>query len=267
MDAAIRKSGRLLRQWRLRRGKSQMALALQAEVSARHLSFIETGRAQPGRDAILRLTEELEIPLRERNHILIAAGFAPVFQQRDFSDTDFDGIRRIVDLTLEQHKPFPAYLIDRHWNVQRSNSAVPELYEGVDAALMRPPVNVVRLLTHPEGMAPRIRNLGTWRTHFATQLRRQIEMTGDPVLEALLRELLAYPGGREPTGHAAAGPSVPLVVDTRIGRLSFIGSTTVFGTAADVTLEEIALEMMHPADAATEAAVRTAAATVRTHCE
>lgn len=251
--------GEQLRTWRERRHFSQLALALQAEVSARHLSFVETGRAQPGRELILRLADELEIPLRERNALLIASGFAPVFEARSFDDPAFDSIRAIVDLTLERHKPFPAYLIDRHWNIVRSNSAVPALYEGVDAALMRPPVNVIRLVLHPGGMAHRILNYPVWRSHYLAQLRRQIQMTADAQLEFLLRESLAYPAGDASAEDWTGGPSVPLLVQTRLGRLSFIGATTVFGSPADVTLEEVALEVLHPADAFTDAAVRMAA--------
>ncbi|MFO6419858.1 helix-turn-helix domain-containing protein [Hylemonella sp. W303a] len=254
--------GEHLRAWRERRHMSQLALAVQAEVSSRHLSFIETGRAQPGRELILRLADELDIPLRERNGLLMTAGFAPVFKARDFDDPAYDPLRAIVDLTLQRHKPFPAYLIDRHWNILRSNAAVPALFEGVDAALLRPPVNVIRLVLHPRGMAPRILNYAAWRSHYLTLLRRQIQMTADPQLEVLLRETLAYPGGNHESWDGDGGPSVPLIVRTRLGQLSFIGATTVFGSPADVTLEEVALEVLHPADAYTDQAVQAAAVTV-----
>jgi transcriptional regulator with XRE-family HTH domain len=254
--------GQQLRRWRLQRHLSQLDLALQADISARHLSFVETGRAQPGRELVLRLAEELEIPLRARNALLVTAGFAPVFESRPFSDPGFDPIRAIIDLTLERHKPFPAYLVDRHWNVQRSNMAVPELYEGVSDALMSAPLNVVRLVLHPDGMAPRVLNYAIWRAHYLGLLRRQIEMTADPQLEFLLREVLAYPEGRKlDETSMVAGPAVPLVVQTRLGRLSFIGATTVFGSPADVTLEEVALEVLHPADDFTETVVREASDT------
>ncbi|QBK06205.1 XRE family transcriptional regulator [Hylemonella gracilis] len=251
--------GEQLRAWRERRHWSQLALAVQAEVSSRHLSFIETGRAQPGRELILRLADELDIPLRERNDLLIAAGFAPVFKMRSFDDPGFDPIRAIVDLTLERHKPFPAYLIDRHWNIIRSNAAVPVLFDGVDAALLRPPVNVIRLVLHPRGMAPRILNHAAWRSHYLTLLRRQIQMTADPQLQVLLHETLAYPVTGPDAQNGDGHPAVPLIVQTRLGRLSFIGATTVFGSPADVTLEEVALEVLHPADAYTDQAVQAAA--------
>ncbi|MDB5829460.1 MAG: family transcriptional regulator, partial [Variovorax sp.] len=256
--------GDRLRKWRERRHLSQMALALQAEVSTRHLSFVETGRAQPGRDLVLRLADELEIPLRERNQLLMAAGFAPVFGQRDFDDPAFDPVRSIIDITLERHKPFPAYVIDRHWNVVRSNSAVQELYEGVSAALMGPTANVVRIMLHPEGMAPRIHNLAVWRSHLLGEVRRQFELTADPTLGALLREAAAYPtwgaDGDAPAIEWSGGPAVPLDIETSLGRLSFIGAVTVFGSPVDVTLEEIALELMHPANDFTDRAVRQSAA-------
>src|SRR5580704_6665289 len=151
--------GAQLRSWRERRHLSQLDLALCAEVSSRHLSFVETGRARPGRELILRLAEELEIPLRERNTLLVAAGFAPVFQHRRFEDPSFDSVRTILELTLETHKPFPAYVINRHWTVVASNAAVPELYEGVAPELVRQPINAIRLMLHPRGISPRIVNI------------------------------------------------------------------------------------------------------------
>jgi len=255
--------GERLRGWRERRHLSQMALALRAEVSARHLSFVETGRAQPGRELVLRLADELEVPLRDRNVLLMSGGFAPVFEQRAFDDPAFDPVRAIIDITLERNKPYPAYAIDRHWNVVRSNAALPELYEGVDAALMAPRSNMVRILLHPRGMAPRIRNLTLWRAHLIGQIRRQLEFSADPQLEALLRETLAYPAGDDPSHEWTGTPAMPLEIDTRLGRLSLIGVTTVFGTPVDVTLEEIALEVLHPADEATDRVVRAAASARR----
>jgi transcriptional regulator with XRE-family HTH domain len=253
--------GDQLRTWRERRGLSQLDLALDADVSARHLSFIETGRAQPGRDLLLRLLEELEAPLRERNTLLTAAGFAPIFQHRPFTDKSFDGVRGILKAALHAHSPFPAYVIDRYWNVVASNAAVPELYEGVSEHLMRPPLNVIRMILHPEGFGERLVNRSAWRGHLIAQLRRQANLTRDPLLNDLLHEALSYPksdpnGSHEPL---AEGVALPMIVDTQIGRLSFIGATTVFGGAADVTLEEIALEMLYPADASTEAAIRRSA--------
>jgi transcriptional regulator with XRE-family HTH domain len=254
-----------LRGWRERRHLSQLELSLRAEVSARHLSFVETGRAAPGRALILRLGEELQIPLRERNTLLVTAGFAPIFQHRRFDDPALDSVRAILDLAVEKQKPFPAYVIDRHWTVVASNAAVPELYEGVAPELIRSPINVIRLMLDPRGMAPRIVNFAAWRTHLLSEIRRQLSLTADPFLEGLLREALTFPPGKDDEGDAAnEGPAMLLEVETRLGRLSFLGATTVFGTPADVTLEEIALEMLYPADAFTDKTVRTAAATAST---
>src|SRR5262245_10145899 len=256
--------GDQLRAWRERRHLSQMELSLRAEVSSRHLSFVETGRSRPGRELILRLAEELHIPLRDRNALLVSAGFAPVFEHRPFSDPSFDPVRAILELALEKHKPFPAYVIDRHWTVVASNAAIPEMYEGVAPELLRQPINVIRLMLDPRGMASRIVNFAAWRVHLLAQLRRQLSLTADPVLERLLREALAYPGGSAEDGdgaHAAfGGPAMPLEIATRFGRLRFMGATTVFGTPADVTLEEIAIEVLYPADAFTEKTVRALAA-------
>jgi len=230
-------------------------------VSARHLSFVETGRAAPGRQLVLRLSEELDIPLRERNTLLVAAGFAPIFQQRSFDDPSFDSVRAILDMALERQKPFPAHVIDRHWNVVASNAAVPEVYEGIAPELLRPPINAIRLMLHPHGMAPRIVNLAAWRTHLLAQVRRQLSLFADPFLDSLLREVLAFPAAKaDDGGHGAIdGPAMLLGVETRLGRLSFLGATTVFGTPADVTLEEIALEMLYPADTFTDETIREAA--------
>jgi transcriptional regulator with XRE-family HTH domain len=262
MRKGPRRIGDHLRTWRERRRLSQLELSLRAEVSARHLSFVETGRAAPGRELILRLGAELEIPLRERNTLLVAAGFAPIFQHRRFDDPSLGSVRTILDLALEKQKPFPAYVIDRHWMVVASNAAVPALYEGVARELLRPPINVIRLMLDPRGMAPRIVNFAPWRTHLLAQLRRQLSLTADPFLAGLLREALAFPAGKADDRHHAAleGPAILLVVETRLGRLSFLGATTVFGTPADVTVEEIALEMLYPADAFTDEAVHAAAA-------
>ena len=247
--------GQQLRAWRARRHLPQLELSIRANVAARHLSFVETGRSQPGRDFILRIADELDIPLRERNALLMLAGFSPMLEATLFSDAAFDSIRGIVDLTLERHKPFPAYLVDRHWNVIRSNGAVPELYEGVDATLMSEP-NVIRLVLHPKGLAPRLQNYAVSRNHYVNLLRHQFDMTADPQLGALLRETLAYPSVNAAADMTVDGPAVPLIVRTRLGTLSFIGATTVFRSPADVTLQEIALEVMHPADTFTENVIR-----------
>jgi transcriptional regulator with XRE-family HTH domain len=259
MQALRAPIGEQLRSWRERRQLSQLELSLAADVSARHLSFVENGRAQPGRDLILRLAKELDVPLRDRNALLVSAGFAPVFRHRRFDDSSFDPVRAIISATLETHKPFPAYVIDRHWSVVASNSAIPELFEEVTPQLLIAPINVVRLILHPRGIAPRLLNFSTWRRHYLTQLRRQIALTGDPVLEELYRETASYPsqGSEDAQNEASVDtPAIAFEVMTRLGRLSFLSATTVFGSPADITLEEIALELLYPANAFTAQTVR-----------
>src|SRR5262245_61121147 len=174
--------GTLLRQWRERRRLTQLDLALEAEISPRHLSFVETGRSQPSREMLLHLAEELDIPLRERNLLLVSGGFAPIFLERSLEDTELQAVRAAVDLVLEAQKPFLAFALDRHWQMVAGNGALPELYAGVAAELLEPPVNVLRLSLHPAGLAPRIANLAEWRAHLLARLRRQIDLTADRVL-------------------------------------------------------------------------------------
>jgi transcriptional regulator with XRE-family HTH domain len=259
--AATRPVGELLREWRQRRRLSQLELALQGDVSARHLSFIETGRSAPSREMILHLAEHLEVPLRERNTLLLAAGFAPAFAERPLADPALAGARQAMEQLLAGHEPYPALAVDRHWTMVAANRAVAPFMAGASPALLQPPVNVLRLSLHPEGVAPRIANLAEWRAHVFDRLRRQIERTADPVLAELLRELRAYPApGPEPP--AASGPPavvIPLSFVTPAGTLNFISTTMVFGTPLDVTLSELALETFFPADAATAAALRGSA--------
>jgi transcriptional regulator with XRE-family HTH domain len=247
--------GTLLKSWRERRRRSQLDLALDAEISTRHLSFVETGRARPSREMILLLAENLEIPLRERNKILITAGFAPVYSEKSFDAADFGAARRAVELILEGHEPFPALAVDRHWNMVAANKTVPLMLEGVSERLLAPPVNVLRLSLHPEGLAPKIVNLGEWRAHLLARLKKQVADTADVALEALLKELNGYEikNRRAEKIHKTAADSivVPLKIETRFGTLSFISTTTVFGTPVDVTVSEIALETFFPADEAT----------------
>jgi transcriptional regulator with XRE-family HTH domain len=256
--------GNLLREWRQRRRKSQLALACDADISTRHLSFIETGRAQPSREMVLHLAERLDVPLRERNVLLTAAGFAPVFEARALDDPTLGAARQAVDWILAAHEPFPALALDAHWTMLAANKAVTPLLAGVDAELLAPTVNVLRLSLHPRGLAPRIVNLAEWRTHLLARLQRQIDVTADPVLIALSGELRGYPtpigvgtrvGARE---AEQARVAVPLQLRTERGVLSFLSTTTVFGTPVDITLAELALESLFPADAATAAALRGA---------
>jgi transcriptional regulator with XRE-family HTH domain len=249
--------GNLLRKWRERRRLSQLDLACEAEISARHLSFLETGRSLPSREMVLRLAEQLDVPLRERNALLVAAGYAPAFPERPLDDPALQSARKAVDLVLAGHEPYPAIAIDRHWTLIASNDAVPPLLDGADPSLLRPPVNALRLSLHPEGLAPRIVNLAEWRSHLLARLRRQIEVTADPVLEELLNELCGYPAPGEGAGaenvdnREYAGVAAPFRIVTEQGVLSFISATTIFGTPVDITLSELALESFFPADAAT----------------
>src|ERR1700751_1551747 len=250
--------GVLLRRWRERRRMTQIDLALAAESSTRHLSCLETGRAQPSREMIARLAENLNIPLRDRNTLLLAAGFAPAFRER--AVTELEAAKSAIDRVLQAHLPYPAFAVDRHWNLILSNSALPQLYEGCSAELMRPPVNSVRLLLHPSGMGPRIVNFAAWRAHTLHVLRQQLEARADPVIQGLLSEVAGYPvpAGSEVLDNFDGSQrlATPLRIATRFGTVSFLSTVTVFGTASDVTLSELALEMLFPADSETFEIVR-----------
>ena len=253
--------GDLLREWRRRRRMSQLDLSCEAEISARHLSFLETGRSLPSRDMLLRLADQLEIPLRERNVLLVAAGYAPVFPERPLDDPALAAARKAVDLVLAGHEPYPALAIDRHWNLLASNRVVPLLLTGIAPALLQPPVNVLRLSLHPEGLAPRIVNFEEWRLHILARLRRQIDISADPVVVELMREISAYPvattAGTFQGVREDAEVAIPFQLATEAGALSFITTTTVFGTPVDITLSELALETFFPADARTAAILRS----------
>jgi transcriptional regulator with XRE-family HTH domain len=249
-----------IRDWRQRRRRSQLDLALDAEISARHLSFLETGRSRPSREMVLRLAEKLEVPLRERNALLVAAGFAPVFPERPLDDPSLKAARQAIDLVLRGHEPYPALAIDRHWTLVASNAAVPPMLAGVDPSLLEPPVNVLRLSLHPGGLAPRIVNIREWRAHLFDRLRRQVELTADPALIALLHELRAYPQHTEAADEAPpvdyGNVVVPFRLRTGDRELAFFSTTTVFGTPVDITLSELAIEAFFPADEATAATIR-----------
>ena len=231
---------------------SQLDLAGEAQISTRHLSFIETGRSSPSREMVLTLAEQLDIPLRERNVLLLAAGYAPVYPMRALDDPALASARHAIDLILKGHEPFPALAIDRHWTLVTANKAALALMKDVAPMLTAPPVNVLRLSLHPEGLAPRIVNLAEWRAHLLERLKRQIEVSGDGALVALRRELEAYPApaGAKPPGDYG-GVIVPLKLKAGEAVLSFLSTTTVFGTPIDVTLAELALESFFPADEAT----------------
>lgn len=252
--------GDLVRDWRTNRRLSQMDLALDAGISPRHLSFIETGRAQPSREMVLRLAEALEVPLRERNALLHAAGFAAIYPERPLDDPVLAPARAAVDLLLKGHEPYPALAVDRYWSLVSANRIVPLMLGGCAPHLLAPPVNVLRLSLHPEGLAPRIVNLAEWRTHLLERLKSQVRLTADPQLRALLDELRGYP---PPTGDASverardfAGVVIPFELRTPDGVLAFFSTTTVIGTPVDITLSELAIESFFPADDGTGRALR-----------
>lgn len=249
--------GEHLRDWRRRRRLSQLDLALGAEISTRHLSFLETGRARPSREMVLRLADELQIPLRERNVVLVAAGFAPVFPERRLDDPALAPARRAVDVILAGHEPYPALAVDRAWTLVAANRALPLLLQGIAPALLEPPVNVLRLALHPDGLAPRTLNFAEWRTHLLDRLRREAQLTADPALLALLDELSAFPAppraDRRPEDYGGAVVPLRLCVGERV--LSFFSTTTVFGSAVDVTVSELTLESFFPADEETREAL------------
>ena len=252
-----------LRTWRQRRRLTQLDLALEADISTRHLSFVETGRAEPSREMVLRLAERLQIPLRERNTLLAAAGYAPMYRERPLDDPAMASARAAVERVLQAHAPFPAIAIDRHYTMVAANSAIAHLLAGLDPALLQPPVNVVRLSLHPQGLAPRIVNLPQWRHHLLERLHQQIAATADPLLVGLLEEVSAYPAAAPADAPALDGehPGVvlPLRLRTPVGVLTFISTLTVFGSPHDVTLQELAVESFFPADDATAQALRAIA--------
>jgi transcriptional regulator with XRE-family HTH domain len=251
--------GELLRQWRERRRLSQLDLALQAEISTRHLSFLETGRSRPSRDMLLRLAEQLEVPLRERNHLLLAGGYAPAFGQTALDAPQMAAVRAALRQVLAGHEPYPAVVVDRAWNLVDANAAVAVLVGQADPALLAPPVNVLRVSLHPDGMAPLIVNLGEWRAHLFGRLRREIALTADPGLVKLYQELRAYPCDQPEPDVEVPGPG-DVVVPLRLRRgdreLSFLSIMARFGTPLDVTVAELAIESFFPADPATGAALR-----------
>ena len=243
--------GRLLRGWRERRRLTQLDLALRAEVSARHLSFVETGRSRPTSDMILRLAQQLDVPLRERNVLLLSGGYAPEYPANGLGDPPMSAVHDAIEHVLRAHEPFPAVVVDTRWEMVAANDAVPLLTEGAAAALLEPPVNVLRLSLHPEGMASRIVNLAEWRAHLLDRLDRDVEATADPALIALRDELATYPSPPPTSRPDTRAILVPLRLRVRDTVLSLLSTTTVFGTPRDVTLSELAIESFYPADAPT----------------
>ena len=259
--SASRTVGDLLREWRQRRRMSQLLLAAEADISTRHLSFVESGRAMPSREMVMHLAERLDVPLRARNALLVAAGYAPLFRERPLSDPQLSAAREAVELVLKGHEPYPALAIDRHWTIVATNNALAPLLSGARPDLLAPPVNALRLSLHLDGIASSIINWHAWREHVLARLQRQIDVSADETLSALRDELAAYPAppGAQPPA-ADDSPinqiAVPLRLRTPLGVLSFFSTTTVFGTPVDVTLSELAIEAFLPADPQTAAALR-----------
>src|ERR1700690_3600189 len=249
--------GHLLREWRTRRRLSQLDLANAAGISARHLSFVETGRSRPSREMVLHLADELDVPLRERNALLIAGGFAPTFHATDFAAPEMQPVRDVVDRLLAAHEPYPAILIDRRWTLMAANRAAIVLVDGVAPGLLDAPCNVLRATLHPKGLSSRILNLDEWFDHILGNLRRQIAVTGDDELRALADELMGYAAelglAVPPPQEGSRAIAIPMRIRTDDGELAFITMIATFGTALDITLTELSIETFLPADPATAA--------------
>jgi transcriptional regulator with XRE-family HTH domain len=258
--------GEHLRAWRQRRRLSQLDLAAEADISTRHLSYVETGRANPSREMVLRLTARLEVPLRERNAFLVAAGYAPMYRETRLDEPAMAAAKQAVEMILTGHEPFPAMAIDRHWNLVAANRMLRHLLTDVDASLLQSPVNVLRLSLHPRGLAPKIVNLAQWRAHLFERLSHQIAASAEPALIALLGELRNLPlpvaDAEEHLQGEHMGVAMPMKFRSPAGVLSFISTTTIFGSPLDVTLQEIALETFFPSDEFTRQALRSVAASL-----
>jgi transcriptional regulator with XRE-family HTH domain len=257
MNAALAEPtvGRLIREWRTRRSLSQMALASDSAVSTRYLSFIETGRARPSREMVLHLAEQLEVPLRERNRLLMAAGYAPSFGQRSLDDEQMAPVREALDRFLEAHQPYPAAIVDGRWNLVAANDGIGLMTQGVAPELLEPPANVFRIALHPDGMAPRILNFEEWSSHLISRVRRQAALTGDPEMVALYEELSGYPGVSLEHVSDNSAPFLLHRLQLADEELSFFSTVTTFGTATDITLAELSLEAFYPADERTKRAL------------
>lgn len=259
--------GTLLREWRCRRRLSQLELAQEADVSSRHLSFVETGRSRPSAEMVLRLSAQLDVPLRERNDLLLAAGYAPAYGQRALDAPEMRPVRDAIDQLLSRHEPYPALVVDWHWDLVSANRALAVLVEGAAAHLLEPPVNVLRLCLHPEGLAPRIINFPEWRARLLERVRRDVSATGDHALTELHDEVAAYPDAHsgQPLDHACGEVAVPLRVSDGNSQLSFISTRTSFDNALDVTVGELSIESFFPADELTVDAMQAAVLATRSH--
>jgi transcriptional regulator with XRE-family HTH domain len=255
--------GPLLRGWRQRRRLSQLDVSARAAISTRHLSFLETGRAKPSREMVLHLAEELDVPLRERNTLLVAAGYAPIYQETPMDGEDMTAVRETLQQLLASQEPNPALVVDRQWNLVLANKALGLLLHGVSPDLLAPPVNVLRVALHPDGLAPHITNFAEWSGHLLSRLAREVTATGDPALATLYDELAAYPGvsagePHVPHGEGASRLMVTLRLKTPIGDLAFFSTVATFGTAVDITLAELSIESFFPADRETAMALQRA---------
>jgi transcriptional regulator with XRE-family HTH domain len=254
--------GSLLRQWRQRRRLSQMDLALDSGVSTRHLSFLETGRSQPSTEMVLLLSERLGLPIRSRNELLLAAGYAPAYPERPFGDPELIAVREAVDLVLSGQEPSPAVVVDRHWNIVAANRAMAALAAAVDPGLLEPPLNAMRIGLHPQGFMRQILNPGDVQAHFLGRLERQVALTGDAELVALLEEVSSYPRHEQehdPAAIPAAGEVVTPMWRMRSPQgdeLRLFASVATFGTAVEVTTSELSIELTFHADAETAEALR-----------
>jgi transcriptional regulator with XRE-family HTH domain len=253
--------GDLLKHWRARRRLSQLDLALQAGVSTRHLSFLETGRSKPSRELLLHLAEQLDVPLRERNALLLAAGYAPVYRRTALDDPEMASVRQAIDLILRGHEPLPAVVVDHRWDLVAANAGVDAFLGLLPPTLLEPPINVIRASLHPDGLAPLIVNFEEYAGHLVGRLRRQLEASGDTGLDELLTEALAYPGVAASEQAVTGGVVLPLRLALPDGpTLAFFSTMTVFGAPLDVTVSELAVESFYPADEATATALRSPAA-------
>jgi transcriptional regulator with XRE-family HTH domain len=254
--------GTLLRKWRERRGRTQLDLALDAGISPRHLSFVETGRSRPGRETLLRIVGHLDLPLREQNALLLGAGHAPAIPERSLQGAELAPVREALDLILSGHEPYPAVVVDRHWNMVAVNSAMAALSASVDPQLLEPPINIMRVGLHPLGLAASIVNLAQARAYFLGRLERQLALSGDDELADLLEEAKAYPAperGSEPAGDPAAANIISPLIRMRLpdgSEVSLFATVATFGTAIEVTTSELSIELAFPANAASAEALR-----------
>ncbi len=256
------KVGELLAEWRHRRHRSQLDLASEVGVSTRHLSYVETGRSRPSPEMVITLSDHLDVPLRDRNAMLLAAGYAPRYTQSSFDDLSMQVVRRSLQRMLDAHDPYPGVVVDQRWNVVLANAAALVLIDGLPIELLQPQLNVFRVCLHPDGLAGRTINFEDWAAYLLGQIRRTIQLTRDDELIALEREVLAYPNVIElkdpdPGSHEDDPPLlVPFVLDTANACWSMFTTLTTFGTPRDVTLDELCVELFFPADDATEVLMR-----------